>query len=233
MKIKTFRAQNYFEPRNNQNINGLSGMEQQINDFIKDKTVIDVKYSQSVDNEAELYTAMVIYDDWISNYSAIVNLSKPDIFIRGMNVIFDFELPKNLDRQATINKARHFLETDFQKWRRYSDYENLLSSPAITVLPQRGSTEPDKRFINHVTYRQLVDIVIKVINSLTEKYGQPILYGRYVKGYPVKTICQQLLITTTPFGNHSQKALIEFANLLYLATAQFGDELVIDLRVMK
>lgn len=139
MKIKTFRAQNYFEPRNNQNINGLSGMEQQINDFIKDKTVIDVKYSQSVDNEAELYTAMVIYDDWISNYSAIVNLSKPDIFIRGMNVIFDFELPKNLDRQATINKARHFLETDFQKWRRYSDYENLLSSPAITVLPQRGS----------------------------------------------------------------------------------------------
>ena len=30
MKTKTFRAQNYFEPRNNQRIDGLSEMEQQI-----------------------------------------------------------------------------------------------------------------------------------------------------------------------------------------------------------
>lgn len=80
MKIKTFRARNYFEPRNNQNINGLSGMEQQINDFIKGKTVVDIKYQLSVSKDDEYYSAMVIYDDWISNYSAIVNLSKPDIF---------------------------------------------------------------------------------------------------------------------------------------------------------
>ena len=96
MKIKTFRAQNYFEPRNNQRINGLSEMEQQINDFIKSKTVVDIKYQLSASKDDEYYSAMVIYDDWISNYSTIVNLSKPDIFIRGMNVIFDFELPKNL-----------------------------------------------------------------------------------------------------------------------------------------
>ena len=63
MKIKTFRAQNYFEPRNNQNINGLSGMEQQINDFIKDKTVVDIKYQLSVSKDDEYYSAMVIYDD--------------------------------------------------------------------------------------------------------------------------------------------------------------------------
>lgn len=161
-----------------------------------------------------------------------MNLSKPDIFIRGMNIIFDFELPKNLDRQATIDKTRHFLETDFQRWRRYSDYETLLSSPVINGTPQRGSAEPDKRFINHVTYRQLVETVIRVINSLTEKYGKPILYGRYVKGYTVKVICQRLLITSSPYGTHLRKALLEFANLLYLATAQLGDE-CIDLRVMK
>lgn len=63
MKIKTFRAQNYFEPRNNQNINGLSGMEQQINDFIKGKTVVDIKYQLSVSEDDEYYSAMVIYDD--------------------------------------------------------------------------------------------------------------------------------------------------------------------------
>ena len=63
MKIKTFRAQNYFETRNNQNINGLSGMEQQINDFIKDKTVVDIKYQLSVSKDDEYYSAMVIYDD--------------------------------------------------------------------------------------------------------------------------------------------------------------------------
>ncbi len=63
MKIKTFRAQNYFEPRNNQNINGLSGMEQQINDFIKGKKVVDIKYQLSVSKDDEYYSAMVIYDD--------------------------------------------------------------------------------------------------------------------------------------------------------------------------
>lgn len=62
MKIKTFRAQNYFEPRNNQNINGLSGMEQQINDFIKGKTVVDIKYQLSVSKDDEYYSAMVIYE---------------------------------------------------------------------------------------------------------------------------------------------------------------------------
>ena len=63
MKIKTFRARNYFEPRNNQNINGLSGMEQQINDFIKGKTVVDIKYQLSASKYKEYYSAMVIYDD--------------------------------------------------------------------------------------------------------------------------------------------------------------------------
>lgn len=62
MKIKTFRAQNYFEPRNNQRVDGLSEMEQQINDFIKGKTVVDIKYQLSASKYKEYYSAMVIYE---------------------------------------------------------------------------------------------------------------------------------------------------------------------------
>lgn len=63
-KVKFFEANNFYSTSERRFVTEFpEKLEQQINDFIKDKTVIDVKYSQSVDNEAELYTAMVIYDD--------------------------------------------------------------------------------------------------------------------------------------------------------------------------
>ena len=64
-------------------LNFLKKLEQQINDFIKGKTVVDIKYQLSMSKDDEYYSAMVIYDDWISNYSTIVNLSKP-VFLKGI-----------------------------------------------------------------------------------------------------------------------------------------------------
>lgn len=63
-KVKFFEANNFYSSREHEFVTEFpEKLEQQINDFIKGKTVIDVKYDRSESSDVDSYTAMVIYDE--------------------------------------------------------------------------------------------------------------------------------------------------------------------------
>lgn len=62
-KVKFFEANNFYSSKERKFVTEFpEKLEQQINDFIKDKTVIDVKYNLSASSDVDSYTAMVIYE---------------------------------------------------------------------------------------------------------------------------------------------------------------------------
>ncbi|WP_288636630.1 sporulation protein Cse60 [uncultured Limosilactobacillus sp.] len=62
-KVKFFEANNFYSSKERKFIKEFpEKLEQQINDFIKDKTVIDVKYNRSSNSDVDSYTALVIYE---------------------------------------------------------------------------------------------------------------------------------------------------------------------------
>lgn len=63
-KVKFFEANNFYSSKERKFIKEFpEKLEQQINNFIKDKTVIDVKYNCSENSDLDSYTAMVIYEE--------------------------------------------------------------------------------------------------------------------------------------------------------------------------
>lgn len=62
-KVKFFEANNFYSSKERKFIKEFpEKLEQQINDFIKGKTVIDVKYNCSENSDLDSYAAMVIYE---------------------------------------------------------------------------------------------------------------------------------------------------------------------------
>ena len=63
-KVKVFEANNFYSSRERKFVTEFpEKLEQQINNFIKGKTVVDIKYQLSVSEDDAYYSAMVIYDD--------------------------------------------------------------------------------------------------------------------------------------------------------------------------
>ena len=139
---------------------------------------------------------------------------------------------RDLDIMATKNKADEFLKYDFQKIRRYAGYEGMISSPKLDGQPrQQGFNDHDKKFINHASYREKLDIVKSAIQFCNDD-GPAIIEEAYFKGEPAYIIAGKLNISEATLGRHKINALVEFADCLYFVTKNLGDE-CIDLRVKK
>lgn len=139
---------------------------------------------------------------------------------------------KDLDIVATKNKADSFLKYDFQRIRRYANYEGLISSPVLDGQPrQKGFSEHDKKFINHASYKEQLNIIKQAI-SLCEGDGPIIIEEAYFKGEFTYNICNELNISSSTFTRHKTNALVGFADCLYFLTKNMGDD-CIDLRVKK
>ena len=139
---------------------------------------------------------------------------------------------KDLDIMATKNKADNFLKYDFQKIRRYASYEGLINSPRLDGQPtQRVFNQHDRKFIDHASYKEQLNIVKRAINSC-EGDGSSILEKVYFKGEFSYNICNELNISQTTLFRHKVSALVKFADCLYFLTKNMGDD-CIDLRVQK
>ena len=81
-KVKFFEANNFYSSRERKFVTEFpEKLEQQINDFIKGKTVVDIKYQLSVSEDDEYYSAMVIYDEqfpiFFSNLAELLKAKMP------------------------------------------------------------------------------------------------------------------------------------------------------------
>lgn len=62
-KVKFFEVRNYYSSHEGGFVKEFpKKLEQEINDFIKDKKLVDVKYNCSANDDVDFYTAMVIYE---------------------------------------------------------------------------------------------------------------------------------------------------------------------------
>lgn len=63
-KVKFFEANNFYSSRERKFVTEFpEKLEQQLNNFIKGKTVVDIKYQLSVSEDDAYYSAMVIYEE--------------------------------------------------------------------------------------------------------------------------------------------------------------------------
>ena len=139
----------------------------------------------------------------------------------------------DLDKKATLKKVRLFLDHDFQRLRRFANYEGLMTSPTIDGQPrQHGFTNPDGKFINHTSNRKLLALAIKAMDSCTGD-GPTILKDKYINGKLAFETYNEIGVTSSTYSRYLNTALLEFADCLYFLICGLGDELVIDLRVMK
>ena len=139
---------------------------------------------------------------------------------------------KDLDIMATKHNSDDFLKYDLQRIRRYASYEGLISSPVLDGQPrQKGFSEHDKKFINHASYKEQLNIIKRAI-SLCEGDGSIILDDAYFKGELSYNTYKKLNISSSTFTRHKTNALVGFADCLYFLTKNMGDG-CIDLRVKK
>lgn len=139
---------------------------------------------------------------------------------------------KDLDIMATKHNSDDFLKYDLQRIRRYASYEGLISSPVLDGQPrQKGFSEHDKKFINHASYKEQLNIIKQAI-SLCEGDGSIILDDAYFKGELSYNTYKKLNISSSTFTRHKTNALVGFADCLYFLTKNMGDD-CIDLRVQK
>lgn len=139
---------------------------------------------------------------------------------------------KDLDIMATKHNSDDFLKYDLQRIRRYASYEGLISSPVLDGQPrQKGFSEHDKKFINHASYKEQLNIIKRAI-SLCEGDGSIILDDAYFKGELSYNTYKKLNISSSTFTRHKTNALVGFADCLYFLTKNMGDD-CIDLRVKK
>lgn len=133
---------------------------------------------------------------------------------------------------ATKHNSDDFLKYDLQRIRRYASYEGLISSPVLDGQPrQKGFSEHDKKFINHASYKEQLNIIKQAI-SLCEGDGSIILDDAYFKGELSYNTYKKLNISSSTFTRHKTNALVGFADCLYFLTKNMGDD-CIDLRVQK
>lgn len=138
----------------------------------------------------------------------------------------------DLDKKATIQKTRSFLEHDFQRIRRYASYEGLITSPIIDGQPhQQGFNNHDSKFINHTSNCNLLAIIIKAMDSCTGD-GPIILKQKYFENKLAYQTYNELNISMSTYTRHLNHVLLEFADCLYFLTHKLGNE-CIDLRVLK
>ena len=141
-------------------------------------------------------------------------------------------LYSDLNKKATIQKARQFLENDFQRIRRYASYENLISSPKLDGQPKSHNySNPDNGFINHASNKEIQAIIIKAMSACTED-GPMILKQKYIGGELAYITYGKLNISSATYSRFLNQALLEFADCLYFLTKDFGDD-CIDLRVKR
>lgn len=139
---------------------------------------------------------------------------------------------KDLDIMATKHNSDDFLKYDLQRIRRYASYEGLISSPILDGQPKPiGFSEHDKKFIDHASYKEQLNIIKQAI-SLCEGDGPIIIEEAYFKGEFTYNICNELNISSSTFTRHKTNALVGFADCLYFLTKNMGDD-CIDLRVKK
>ena len=139
---------------------------------------------------------------------------------------------KDLDIMATKHNSDDFLKYDLQRIRRYASYEGLISSPVLDGQPrQKGFSEHDKKFIDHASYKEQLNIIKQAI-SLCEGDGSIILEKAYFEGETSYNTYNSLNISCSTYNRHKINALVGFADCLYFLTKNMGDD-CIDLRVQK
>lgn len=136
----------------------------------------------------------------------------------------------DLNVVKTAKKARQFLEYDFQRIRRYADYESLISSPVVDGQPKaNGFTNPDHKYVKLVSNRQKLKLIIKAMDSCS-KNGGIILKDKYANNTLAYITYSKLNLSSATYSRYLNDAFVEFADGLYFLTKVLGDE-CIDLRV--
>lgn len=135
----------------------------------------------------------------------------------------------DIDSKKTGKNVKDFFNHDYPKLERFAGYDGLIKSPVIDGLPHaNGYSNPDKKFVVHASYSELLNAVKKAVSNC-KSTAQVIIRQHYINNQPLYLVANSLGLSVKTLYNKQNIYLVEFADCLLTSTSQLGKENIIDL----